>query len=109
MAIRVDVYTSGGMASGILARAGHAPRGPRRPIAELPLDGAAWQALDDAVAAAGRIAGHRRRDDILVAVADEDPSGPIHAAWHHVQLDAGPYAARGRARHDARLRPGPRR
>ncbi len=43
-------------------------------------------------------AGSRDRspcDDILVAVADDDPTLPVHAVWHHVHLDAGPYVVEG--------------
>ena len=93
MAIRVDAYTSGGMASGILARPG-----PLRDALEeggtLPLDGAAWQGLDDAAAsAAGSLA--IPSDDVLVAVADDDPGVPVHANWHHIQLESGPYTVEG--------------
>ena len=56
MAIRVDAYTSGGMASGILARPG-ALRDALEDGGSLPLDGAAWQGLEDAAAsAAGSLA-----------------------------------------------------
>ena len=34
-------------------------------------------------------------DDILFAVADEAPEVRIHAAWHHVLLDSGPYSLEG--------------
>ncbi len=93
MAIRVDVYTLGGMASGILAR----PGSLRYALAtdrQLQLDHAAWQALGET---APRSAGSLTfaADDILLAIADEEPSGPMHAAWHHVLLDAGPYLLEG--------------
>lgn len=96
MAIRVDAYTSGGMASGILARPG-----PLRDALEeggtLPLDGAAWQGLDDAAAsAAGSLA--IPSDDVLVAVADDDPGVPVHANWHHIQLEIGAVHRRGPTR-----------
>jgi hypothetical protein len=93
MAIRVDAYTSGGMASGILARPG-----PLRDALEengsLPLDRAAWQAIDEATA---RAAGSMTipSDDVLIAVADDDPGIPVHAAWHHVHLESGPYTLEG--------------
>lgn len=93
MAIRVDVYTIGGMASGVLARPGtlHEALGAG---GELRLDRAAWQALDDpAPRAAGSLAF--AADDILFAVADDEPDGPVHVAWHHVLLDAGPYLLEG--------------
>lgn len=93
MAIRVDAYTSGGMASGILARPG-ALRDALEEGGTLPLDGAAWLGLDDASAsAAGSLA--IPSDDVLVAVADDDPGIPVHAAWHRIHLESGPYAIDG--------------
>jgi len=93
MAIRVEVYTIGGMASGVLARPGTL----REALAadpEIQLDRAAWQGLGDAApSSAGSLTF--ATDDILFAVADEPPSGPMHAAWHHVLLDAGPYLLEG--------------
>jgi hypothetical protein len=93
MAIRVDAYTYGGMASGILARPG-ALRDALEDGGSLPLDGAAWQGLDDrAASAAGSLA--IPSDDVLVAVADDDPGIPVHAAWHHIELELGPYTVAG--------------
>jgi len=93
VAIRVDAYTSGGVASGILARPG-ALRDALEDGGTLRLDGAAWQGLDDQTAsAAGSVA--IPSDDILVAVADDDPGSPGHAAWHHIHLEAGPYTVEG--------------
>ena len=93
MAIRVDAYTSGGMASGTLARPG-ALREALEDGESLRLDGAAWQGLDDPSAqAAGSIA--IPSDDVLIAVGDDDPGVPVHAAWHHIHLEAGPYTVKG--------------
>lgn len=93
MAMRVEVYTVGGVASGLLARPGTL----REALAtdpEIRLDQAAWQGIGEAVPrAAGAVTFGT--DDILFAVADEAPSGPVHAAWHHVRLNAGPYALEG--------------
>ena len=93
MPIRVDVYTSGGMASGVLAQAG-----PLRDALasgdRLQLDGSLWQGLDDAAPRPTRTL-MVPVDDIIFAVADDDPETPIHAAWHHVLLDAGPYSLEG--------------
>lgn len=93
MAIRVEVYTAQGVASGVLARPGTL-REALATDAELRLDQAAWQGIDDAVP---RGAGSLTfaTDDVLFAVADEAPTGPVHAAWHHVWLDAGPYLLEG--------------
>jgi hypothetical protein len=93
MAIRVDAYTSGGMASGTLARPG-----PLRDALEddraLRLDEAAWQGLEDP---ASRPAGSLAipSDDVLIAVADDDPGVPVHSVWHHVHLESGPYTVEG--------------
>jgi hypothetical protein len=93
MAIRVDAYTSGGMASGTLARPG-ALREALEDGESLRLDGAAWQGLNDPSAeAAGSIA--IPSDDILVAVGDDDPGVPVHSSWHHIHLEAGPYTVEG--------------
>jgi hypothetical protein len=93
MAIRVDVYTTGGMASGMLARSGTL-REVLSADLEIQLERAAWQALDEA---APRSAGTLTfaTDDILFAIAEDEPSGPLHVAWHHVLLDAGPYLLEG--------------
>ena len=34
-------------------------------------------------------------DDVLIAVADDDPSVPVHAAWHGIRLEVGPYTLEG--------------
>jgi hypothetical protein len=93
MAIRVDAYTSGGLASGTLARPG-ALRDALEDDRALRLDEAAWQGLDDLTSRpAGSLA--IPSDDVLVAVADDDPGVPVHAAWHHVHLESGPYTVEG--------------
>ena len=93
MAIRVDAYTSGGMASGVLARPGRL-RDALETDGELPLDRAAWQAIDEPVP---RVAGSLTipSDDLLIVVADDDPGIPVHATWHHIELDSGPYTVEG--------------
>jgi len=93
MTIRVDAYTSGGMASGTLARPGGL-RDVLETDGSLALDGAAWQGLEDAEA---RPAGSLSipSDDVLVAVGDDDPGVPVHAAWHHIHLESGPYTVEG--------------
>lgn len=93
MAIRVDIYTLGGMASGIMSRAGTL-REALSTDESLTLEGTVWQGLDDAAPRpAGTVA--LAVDDIVFAVAGEEPMPPIHASWHEVLLDAGPYAIEG--------------
>jgi hypothetical protein len=93
MAIRVDAYTSRGMASGVLARPGSL-RDTLEADGSLLLDRAAWQAIDDVTA---RVAGSMTipSDDVLIAVADDDPGIPVHASWHRVHLESGPYTVEG--------------
>ena len=94
------------MASGVLARPGSL-RDTLEADGSLLLDRAAWQAIDDVTA---RVAGSMTipSDDILIAVADDDPGIPVHAAWHRVQLESGPYTVEGDLADDAGLRPGSR-
>jgi len=93
MAIRVDAYTSGGMASGTLARPGGL-RDVLESDGSLALDGVAWQGLEDPAAqAAGSMS--IPSDDVLIAVGDDDPGIPVHAAWHHIHLESGPYTVEG--------------
>lgn len=93
MAIRVEVYTGGGMAGGILVRSG-ALREALSSGDRLQLEQAVWQGLDDpAPRPAGTV--DVNVDEILFAVADDAPDAPVHAAWHHVVLDSGPYVVEG--------------
>ena len=93
MAIRVDVYTIGGMASGAMSRTGSL----REALAAgegLTLEATVWQAVDESFPRpAGTVVVPV--DDILFAIADDEPNAPVHAAWHHVQLDSGPYTLEG--------------
>jgi hypothetical protein len=93
MAIRVEIYTTEGMASGILARSG-----PLRDVLgtyqALDLERSLWQGINDlAPSPTGTLA--IPVDDIVFALADDEPEPPIHATWHHVVLDAGPYRLEG--------------
>jgi hypothetical protein len=93
MAVRVEVYTNGGMASGVLVRPGSL-RDALTTDPELRLELVAWQAIDETIVhPAGSMTF--ATDDILLAVADEPPGGPLHVAWHQVQLEAGPYEVEG--------------
>lgn len=93
MAFRVEIYTNGGMAGGSLARSGTL-REALSSDDRLRLDGAVWQGLDDpAPRPAGTV--DVNVEEILFAVADDVPDGPIHAAWHHCVLDSGPYVIEG--------------
>ena len=93
MPVRVEIYGAAGVAVGLVVRAGRL-----REILEsgedLLIEGAAWHPLD----------GSRPRpreiltipeDDILIAVAEEADEMPVHAQWHDIRLDVGPYRVTG--------------
>lgn len=91
--IQVDVYIAGGVASGLLTQAAHL-----RDVLEgqrtLELERVAWRGLGDpAPRPVGTIPFPV--DDILVAVARDDPSLPVHATWHAIRLEMGPYVVHG--------------
>jgi hypothetical protein len=93
MPIHVDAYTVEGVASGVLARSGYL-RDALEIAGDLPLERVVWLAID---AAAARPAGAVTLpvDDVLIAVADDDPSIPVHASWHALRLEVGPYIVEG--------------
>ncbi len=93
MATRVEVYTSAGMAGGIVTRSGSL-RDALSAGERLQIEGAVWQGIDDLQPRpAGTV--DVSVDEILVAVADDEPDAPVHAAWHHVHLQSGPYNVEG--------------
>ena len=93
MSIRIEAYTAGGVATGAVAQAG-----PLREILDgssdvvversrwLPLDGSGEQPGGDLRLAV---------DDLLLVVSDEPNSIPVHAQWHAIDLDTGPYRVHG--------------
>ena len=93
MTIRVDAYITGGMARGEIAVEGHL-RDALDATSDLALERALWQGPDDP---AGRPIGPVAIpvDDIIVSVTDDVPSIAIHAVWHPVHLEAGPYVIDG--------------
>lgn len=92
MPIRVHAYMSGGVASGLLAGSGLL-----RDVLEregvLALERVQWQPLDGQPRPAADMT--IPIDDVLIAVADDDPSIPVHASWHNIRLDLGPYTVEG--------------
>jgi hypothetical protein len=92
MPIRVELYGAAGVAIGIVARPRlrDALEGDR----EVLVESAAWHPLDGSAAQPRRelsVAG----DDILVAISDDTEDGPVHAQWHDIALDVGPYRVSG--------------
>lgn len=93
MPIRVEAYTATGVATGVVARSG-----PVREVLEgatelviersqwLPLDGSGERAAGDLLLVV---------DDLMLVVSDEPDGVPVHAQWHSIELDAGPYRVYG--------------
>jgi hypothetical protein len=93
MPIRVEAYTAGGVATGVVARTGplrEALDGAGDLVLErsswLPLDGSAAQSRGDVRLAI---------DDLLLVCSEEDEIGPVHAQWHTIEIEAGPYRVIG--------------
>lgn len=92
MPIRVEAYTLGGIVTGVITRPGN--------LRDL-LEGSAELAVEQASAApfegpSVAAADHQiPMDDLVVAVGDEEYAGPIHAAWHPIRLEAGPWVIDG--------------
>lgn len=93
MNARVDLYTSGGIVTGLLVPTGDLAERLER-VAAVELDEAAWTPLHGPVArASSRIA--ITVDDILAANDPDAAAPPLHAVWHPVLLEMGPYRVRG--------------
>jgi hypothetical protein len=93
MPIRVEAYTAGGVATGVVARSGPL-REALDGAGDLLIEAARWLPLDGSGEQPGgeiRLAA----DDLLLVVADEAEGGPVHAQWHTIELDAGPYVVVG--------------
>jgi hypothetical protein len=91
--MRVEAYTTGGIATGFVTQPGHL-REHLDGTPELLMEGCDFLPLDGS---AGRRAGDLRLavDDLLVVVSDDLGDVPGHAQWHTIDLDAGPYRIEG--------------
>jgi hypothetical protein len=93
MSHRVEIYAAEGVAIAVLPQVGSL-----RAIVEgdqdVILDDATWHALDGAPPRA--IPSFRLApDDIHIAVSEADEEGPVHAQWHDVAVEVGPYRVTG--------------
>jgi hypothetical protein len=93
MSHRVEIYAADGVAIAVLPR-----MGSLREIVEgttdVVLENATWHPLDGGPP---RAVGDVRLlpDDIHIAVSESDDEGPVHAQWHDVAVDVGPYRVTG--------------
>lgn len=93
MPTRIEAYTADGVATGIVARAGKA-REILDGEPEVLIEGAQWLPLDGSPAQSEDIL-KLLVDDILLVVAEEIDGAPMHAQWHTIELDSGPYHVHG--------------
>jgi hypothetical protein len=93
MPIRVEAYTAGGILTGLIARTGPL-RDALEGATEVTVESSHWLPLDGS---GERPAGELRVavDDLILVVPDEAAGAPVHAQWHDIDLDAGPYRVRG--------------
>jgi hypothetical protein len=93
MPMAVDAYTIGGVASGVSPRPGHL-RETIEQEGRLVLEQVQWRPLDGGPPQALREVSIPI-DDILIAVAGEDDTLPVHAQWHAIRVELGPYVVEG--------------
>ena len=93
MPIAVDAYTLGGVASGVSPRAAHV-REAIEQEGRLVLERVTWRPLDGSAPQTIRDASIPI-DDILIAVAAEEDALPVHAQWHDIRVELGPYVVEG--------------
>jgi hypothetical protein len=93
MTIRVEIFAAGGIAVGVLARAGHV-RDALECGEPLAMERATWHALDGSKPRSlGEVTV--AADDVFLATAEEAADLPVHAQWHEVTLEVGPYRVSG--------------
>jgi hypothetical protein len=93
MSYRVEIYAAEGVAIAVLPHA-RSLREMVEGTKDLLLENATWHPLDGGPA---RPVGDLRLppDDIHVAVSEAEEEGPVHAQWHDVAVDVGPYRVTG--------------
>jgi len=93
MPIHVDAYMAGGVASGMVDRAGQL-RDLLETSTDFSIVQTSWQSLDGAPPQAADSLT-LPVDEVLVVVSDDDPYHSMHAAWHGITLVVGPYVVAG--------------
>jgi hypothetical protein len=92
MPILVDAYTMGGVARGVLSRPGHL-REVIEQEGRLELERVQWRPFDGDPQQTASVS--IPIDDVLIAVADDENTVPVHAQWHSIRLELGPYVVEG--------------
>jgi hypothetical protein len=92
MPTHVEAYTMGGIATGVVTRPEHL-REILENEAELVLGDASEAPLDGSPIQSGE--QRLPVDDVVIVVGDEEQPGPVHAVWHPIRLEAGPWLVQG--------------
>jgi hypothetical protein len=93
MPIRVEAYTAGGILTGLLARAGSI-RDALEASPAVTVEASRWLPLDGSPErSSGQV--EIAVDDLILVVPDAPGHAPVHAQWHSVDIDAGPYGVHG--------------
>jgi hypothetical protein len=93
MSLKVDAYTEGSVVRGLVAPDVRL-RETLDMILELEILAATVVALDAGTATpTGSIA--IAVDDLFAIAGNDDPALPVHAAWHRIRIEAGPYEIEG--------------
>jgi hypothetical protein len=90
--LRVKLYTNEGIASGVVADVSRF-KDLLQSSETIVVHGTRWQPLAGGSESPGQVS--ILVDDVVIAVAVEESHGPVHATWHPIRLEAGPYAIRG--------------
>jgi hypothetical protein len=93
MPLHVEIYAAGGIGIGVVARSGHL-RDALDAGGNVVLERVIWHPLDDA---SPRDLGELviPPDDIHLATAEDAEDFPVHAQWHDIRLEVGPYRVSG--------------
>jgi hypothetical protein len=93
MSHRVELFAAGGIAVGVLARA-DGVRDALESGESLTVQRATWHALDGSKPKQiGEVSV--APDDVFIATSEEAGELPVHAQWHDIALDVGPYRIEG--------------
>jgi hypothetical protein len=89
---QIEAFTAGGVVSGAVAESGGLRDGLET-LEPVDVDRVTWYPLAGG-AAERRPKMHLEQDDLLVLCGEHEDL-PIHASWHAVELDIGPYRLTG--------------
>ena len=93
MPIQAEIYTTGGIAIGTIAGSEHL-REVLEGGSSLVVQSVTWHPLDQGGARPGGDVT-LPPDDVYIATAESMDDLPVHAQWHDIALEVGPYRIKG--------------